>query len=533
MNKLSDEERIRKAKAYGNSRPLDVWRVSDYPEVKSLIKHIFSEMEAEGLTNTRYEKKLKNHIRCIILDLFVAYMAAEEMYIAYSRNPNNYKQGSRYAALFLGYRNVIKVVDFLIAKGYVENVRGVNVRDGSGRRSYQSRMRGTYKLIGLIKDNKVTLPMIKHDENEPLIILRDENGDNIEYEDTIETTLMKKRLKIINRNLEKHAILLYIWDEDLKLLNEKLAGDSKRKPIDFTKKRLRRIFNNSSFQQGGRFYGVWWQEVLRECRKYIRINGKHVVECDYSGLHINMLYAKDKLPMPEGDVYYLEGYSNDEIFRNFVKRMLLIMVNAGSRELVRQALHEAVHKKKNLELPKEINTTRGEDLFPLMDVFEQKHDKIKHYFCTGIGIDLQYLDSQIAEKVMLQFTKGTGYAILPLHDSFIIHHGCEEALNISMRKAFYDVFGVECEVDLKYNSMSKRFEESAEYKSMKKRFQEKEEEYDPESDVSKLSLNELLDLDAGITGDYRIHSALLSGHRRDLDRQDKLKETGNKPATDT
>ena len=77
-------------------------------------------------------------------------MADDEMYIAYSRNANNYKQGSRYAALFLGYRNVIKVIDFLIDKGYVENVPGRYIRDGSGGRSFQSRLRATDRLIKIV-----------------------------------------------------------------------------------------------------------------------------------------------------------------------------------------------------------------------------------------------------------------------------------------------------------------------------------------------------------------------------------------------
>ena len=98
----------------------------------------------------------------------------------------------------------------------------------------------------------------------------------------------------------------------------------------------------------GRFFGGWWQNIPREYRKYIRLDDKHVVECDYSGLHINMLYAMEKLPMPKGDVYHLKGYSNDETFRRFVKQLLLIMVNADSRETVRKAIHSAVHRDKEL-----------------------------------------------------------------------------------------------------------------------------------------------------------------------------------------
>ncbi len=46
-----------------------------------------------------------------------------------------------------------------------------------------------------------------------------------------------------------------------------------------------------------------------------------------------------------------------------------------------------------------------------------------------------------------------GYAILPMHDSFIIHHGLEQELKDTMNKAFRDMFDTDITVDLKYNSI--------------------------------------------------------------------------------
>ena len=54
--------------------------------------------------------------------------------------------------------------------------------------------------------------------------------------------------------------------------NERLKRDSNRTPIDVTQKRLRRIFNNGSFQQGGRFYGGWWQNIPKLCDNKTFIN---------------------------------------------------------------------------------------------------------------------------------------------------------------------------------------------------------------------------------------------------------------------
>ena len=43
-------------------------------------------------------------------------------------------------------------------------------------------------------------------------------------------------------------------------------------------------------------------------------------------------------------------------------------------------------------------------------------------FFQGHGNHLQYIDSCIAEQVLLQFVQSDDEAILPVHDSFIMHY---------------------------------------------------------------------------------------------------------------
>ena len=50
------------------------------------------------------------------------------------------------------------------------------------------------------------------------------------------------------------------------------------------------------------------------------------------------------------------------------------------------------------------------------------HKQIADMFFQGHGNELQYKDSCIAEKVMLQFIKSDDAPVLPVHDSFIMHH---------------------------------------------------------------------------------------------------------------
>lgn len=94
---------------------------------------------------------------------------------------------------------------------------------------------------------------------------------------------------------------------------------------------------------------------------------------------------------------------------------------------------------------------------------------------------------------MLHFSK-MGYAILPLHDSFIIHHALERELRDSMEAAFKDMFGVKCKVDLKYNSIKKRLGQEGE----------------KNKDVSKMSLQSLIAWRA----EYGTYFKLLDDHRK-------------------
>ena len=105
---------------------------------------------------------------------------------------------------------------------------------------------------------------------------------------------------------------------------------------------------------------------------------------------LNMIYALESHPLPEGDVYHLPGYSNDATCRKFIKTLLQAMLNAPDETLAIKAIHKAVHKKNKLKLPGEISSTKRADLIPAMNAIKKKHNKIERHFCSGLGVDLQY-----------------------------------------------------------------------------------------------------------------------------------------------
>jgi hypothetical protein len=80
-----------------------------------------------------------------------------------------------------------------------------------------------------------------------------------------------------------------------------------------------------------------------------------------------------------------------------------------------------------------------------LQLIRDKHAAIEQHFQSGIGLRLQCLDSRIAEGVMLRFAE-MGAACLPVHDSFIVHHGYEQDLKRIMREEYIRVMGQESKV---------------------------------------------------------------------------------------
>ena len=53
------------------------------------------------------------------------------------------------------------------------------------------------------------------------------------------------------------------------------------RPLMLSKRSLYRVFNDTEFQTGGRFYGGWWQEIPSKYRDRITIDGKRTVASAY------------------------------------------------------------------------------------------------------------------------------------------------------------------------------------------------------------------------------------------------------------
>lgn len=399
---------------YDNSRPFDVHKWSEYPQLLDAQKHLYPE-----LFKRKNKKRMKN-LRVVILDLYKCHLEDPEKYVAYHRGHDYYKEKSRYNKLHISIRTLLGVINALLKNEYAEGVKGFF--DRRSGKSKLARIRALPKLITFLehcREDNIQRPIPAHficrHPDEEVIILKDADKKLKEYEDTDETIRMRKELRDYNALLEKTFI-----DIDL-------IGYPESIRIDTTNKRVRRIFNNGSFEQGGRFYGGWWQNVKKDLRKRIIMDEseKPTIEIDYKAIHINLLYHREGIDYfgtygQDADPYLVRDITDDnerDIWRNFYKLVLLVCINCDSRVSAKRAIWSKIRSDDEKNKYPELKNQK--QIGEAIKEFEKLHEPIAEHFYSGGGLELQRLDSIIAEKVIKHFVSEKKLPILCIHDSFI------------------------------------------------------------------------------------------------------------------
>ena len=427
------EKRPADGEALSNAQPFDFHMASDDPRVTGLARFIYDNYIFEPNAPNFYA--LQGTLVCVLLNLYSAYLNDSTRYVRYSREPGRYTK-SRYNSLPVTWAKLDRTIAALTGD-IIEHHIGIPGFDGfdDGR---QSRMRATPLLVKWMIRFLEFTPSVIQITGEETIIRRgkkdaDGKAKDLPYLDTKHTKEMRKNLQTINSLLDKTWIDLYLTDAEFVALNQRLSKD-KENPVDFRRKRLRRIFNNGDFKQGGRFYHGWWQEIPSEYRRFIHIGGKQTTEIDFTGMHFSIFYSEIGGTPPD-DPYDLPGLDSTE--RGIVKKALNALINANTEQ---EAIKAIQRESQTKPLPKAYPKAKR-----LVDALKKKHAPIAHLFGTGAGLRAQFLDSQVAERVMLKLAK-EDIPALPVHDSFIVQTQHAERLEAAMHEAFNEVTGGACKL---------------------------------------------------------------------------------------
>ena len=424
-----------------HSRPIDVHRWSDHPELIKVVDTIwqanFGDMEAKGRPGPKPKRTFRQQLRILILDLYVAWLEDPDLCIGVSMSENAWETWSRYNALGIS-KKIIALIHGLVEKGLIDLAKGSY---GGPYAPYNriTRIRAAEPMRELFRAAKFTRDDVVQHSDQECLILKAAEGEAaklIEYEDTAATRQMRDELKAYNQVLADHFIDIPSLDHPWVERRDGLGGTTKVH-IDRHHQYVRRIFSRGRWDANGRFYGPWWQLISSELRKKIYINDTPTVEVDFKGLHVAILSARQGLAV-EGDPYALPaGLVPDappELQRTLVKQLVLTALNAKAKNSAFASFRDgfpAGHIGK---------TMTNQQLDGLLRAFVELHPHMANYICADQGIGLMNIDGRIAEKVHKHFAD-QGVAVLSVHDSFIIDYTHVAELKQVMAEASAAVVG--------------------------------------------------------------------------------------------
>lgn len=209
-------------------------------------------------------------------------------------------------------------------------------------------------------------------------------------------------------------------------------GDPVIDKVDSTQRFLKRIFNNCSFEHGGRLYGGFWQSVKSESRLGgVVIDSQPAASLDFAQSALTMAYAKVGVPPPPGDLY---AFGRLGPYRCEAK-MLLNALLSSDRPLTR--------------FPR---GTRGQ--MPKSWKFERVYDWVcRHHapivplFGTGHGLRFMKDESEVLIRTLLKL-KSLGITALPIHDCVLVASSNREAARAVMEESFLAITGAPGKVDI-------------------------------------------------------------------------------------
>lgn len=418
------------------SVPFSVHRWSDHSELERCTAALAAEIDARA-NRQRARKastrpKFLSAIRLLILNAYACFKVSPTLTFGVSLGRDAFKPGSPYAAMRLSYTAFKNAVDGLVALSLLEIV-ALGFQDPRNGHRENTKIRGTKPLVMRLEgQHGISVPRVSG-VGGPQVRIGKGEDEGKAAPDTKETRTLAANVERINAVLKRNWVDIYLTGDELRDLNDRLIssdspGQRTSNAVDFTRRTLYRKFNDIGLTKGGRFYGAWWQSVPQTLRRLITINGKHTVEVDYSGLHPAILYATEAADMPE-DPYDIDL----PLDREAAKQAFMVLLNSGNRI--------APATKADIAVP-------GATWDQIESAFRAKHSAIAKHFKSAAWGWLQRLDSDLAEAVMLSFVK-MGYPCLPIHDSFIVHHGLEGDVVAAMEDAFATRFGTQARLKIK------------------------------------------------------------------------------------
>ncbi|MDO6505310.1 hypothetical protein Q4525_20430 [Shimia thalassica] len=429
-----------------HSRPIDVHRWSEHPEVKGLVDRIWDgflgEKIAEYGRGPKPKLGFRKQLRVVILDLYVAWLDDPRLSIGVSMSVNSWDTNSRYNALHIS-KKIIPIIKELHEAGLIDLLKGSYGGPGV-KHNRTTRIRASEALQDWFAKAKFDRDDIGRAKGEEIIVLKNDNNKQIEYEDTPETSRWREELQAYNDLIANSLIDIPSLQEPILEISRDLPpgatvdiDEFRRIRIGDANKRTRRIFSRGSWDMHGRFYGGWWQQIDSDWRSKITIDNEPTIEADFEGMHVAMIYAEEGLDLPH-DPYILPGYKNKgippKLVRKLAKILVLTAINAKEKSSAYRAFRAGFPNK---HFGKKMTDKK---LDVLLGALLDRNPCLGDYLFTDQGIRLMRKDSEITSLIHNHFTR-KGIPVLSVHDSYLVDCRHVGELRQVMAEASEEVVG--------------------------------------------------------------------------------------------
>ena len=376
-------------------------------------KHV-NDMFELFMSDTRMLKgKTKLHYREIMLS--IAMNVTKNSFNGYNTKlPCDNKS---YKNLKYGRIKFMKILDWMEKNDYIVKYKGYFI---SNNNSATSVILGTKKLYDGMSDEFLDCCGVSFSD----IKMKYNNDDGDIESISIYGETINDNLETINRHMIKYDVYML----------ERIM----------TTNLIARRFCRGNLTSGGRFYKSTVLTVQSKNRKNIFIDGSPTCELDYNCLHINMLYNKIG-EVYDGDAYDLDGMIptkfnvfDEYTIRPIIKKALNSMINARDRKSCIKSILQNI----SYNYPKHFKVC---DVIDIMNVISKKHNRISNNFCSDIGVELQFSDSEMAETILLTCVD-INKPCISIHDSFIMKQEDKNLLEHLMLNTYYNKFGFNIKV---------------------------------------------------------------------------------------
>ena len=381
----------------------------------SLISnYIIKEIQDKQLTFTVRNKQ--ENISVLVANLFKIHILNWRPYCRTYMDANEFTEIRNKSYFNIGYQGWANTVRIFEKLGYLTIFPGGYFE--KQKKGYLTKLKITDKFKELI--NKFSLNYQDILKRTPSISLKDSKDNEIKVINSKTTNPIRKRIERYN-NL--------ILSSDIELPIDKIDYDKRRKAW-FANRTYAKHYLNRSYKSGGKYYGPYWQNLSKELRKEIKINGQETVELDFNAMHLHLLYCKvnKKLSdyIPEGkDAYELPNRN-----RKIVKTSFICCINNNcNKDNVNKVVGPKVAKKYPELFVK--NTSYRD----ILDELGSHHPEVRQFFYAQIGNEVSNMESKVSDYIIGKLTR-KNILVLNIHDSFIVSINYKDILLNTMIDAF-------------------------------------------------------------------------------------------------